>query len=404
MGRHRDEQGGGHRQEEDPAAVEEHRVLVGLGQQQRDGDQGDHPGAVEHDPASHRQLRGELARPPQHRERRADEQATGASVRALVGAGVVEARRGDQPHRDEGDHREAQGHQRGAVPALAEQRDEAPDHERPEHVELFLDRQRPEVVERAGPVEPGEVRDAQADGRPVAHVEEGGNRLGPADAELAGVAQRRHGQHDDQHQDHRRQQTPRPAQPEVAEIQLTGALDRRAQDARDEEPAQGEEDADAEQATGNGVRAQVVGNHRGHREGAQTVQRGQVGALVVDRAGHGLLRRGGRAGKGFWSVGRCRTPGRAVEPETRCPSVDGTGPRGDSRVTTGCGAPVARRAPDLDRTRPEGCNGFATLLRPSSRFRPSADVRSRGRRTPAVPRRRTAGSAAPPAAASRRRP
>ena len=360
MGRHRDEQGGGQRQDEDPAAVEEHRVLVGLGQQQRDGDQGDHPGAVEHDPASHRQLRGELARPPQHRERRTDEQATGASVGALVGAGVVEARRGDQPHRDEGDDREAQGHQRGAVPALAEQRDEAPDHERPEHVELLLDRQRPEVVEGAGPVEPGEVRDAQADRRPVAHVEQGGDRLGPADGELAGVAQRCTASTTTSTRTTAGSRRRARRSQKWLEIQPTGALDRRAQDARDEEPAQGEEDADAEQTTGNGVRAQVVGDHCGHRDGAQTVQRGQVSALVVDRAGHGLLRRGGRAGKGFWSVGRCRTPGRAVEPETRCPSVDGTGPRGDSRVTTGCGAPVARRAPDLDRTRPEECNGFAT--------------------------------------------
>ena len=145
------------REHDEAAAVEERGVLAGPPDHQRDHQQAGDAERVERvagaggDPAT------QFAARPDHRQGGAEEQLEGAGVGAVVDPRGVEARAVEDRHQDRRDQRQQPGSRRPAAAARPEgsgasrtsltptQQDE-----RPEDVELLLDRQRPEVVERAG--------------------------------------------------------------------------------------------------------------------------------------------------------------------------------------------------------------------------------------------------------------
>ena len=89
---------------------------------------------------------------------------------------------------------------------------------------------------------------------------------------------------DDEHQEQqqRREQAPRAPQPERAERDAAGVLALAEQQRRDEEPAEDEEEVDAEEATLRPVEPAVVAEHADDRERAQSVEC----RLIADPAGH----------------------------------------------------------------------------------------------------------------------
>ncbi len=124
----------------------------------------------------------QLAARPDHRQRRAEEQLEGAGVGAVVDPRGVEARVVEDRHQDrrgggedQRRHGQPRPHPRRRARALLDQAHPAEQHERPEDVELLLDRQRPEMAERFRRAEAGEVGDVLEDQLPVADVERGGN-------------------------------------------------------------------------------------------------------------------------------------------------------------------------------------------------------------------------------------
>ena len=71
------------------------------------------------------------------------------------------------------------------------------------------------------------------------------------------------------------QQAPRAGEPELAELD-PARVDLREQHVGDQVAAEGEEDADPQQAAGDPVGAEVVGEYAQHRDGPQTVESGHV--------------------------------------------------------------------------------------------------------------------------------
>ena len=133
--------------------------------------------------------------------------------------------------------------------------------ERPDDVELLLDRERPEVVERAFGFEAGEVGDVGEDLLPVVDVED---RRDDALAELVrlGGAEDRHpGDDDRQHHEEGRQQAAGAGEPEGGQLDPTAGVQLRQEDVADQVAAEGEEDADAEHAAGGPVETKVEGDY-----------------------------------------------------------------------------------------------------------------------------------------------
>ena len=288
MGQRRDHQHGRDRERDEAAAVEEGGVLVGLPDHQRDRDQAGDAEAVERVAGAGGDPRAQLAARPDHRQGRAEEQLEGARVGAVVDPRGVEARVVEGRHQDRRDQRQQQGGDGqprphpGGQRRLAHELDPEQQDERPDDVELLLDRQRPEVVERAGRGEAGEVGDVAEDQLPVADVEGRGDDAVAELLRLGGAEDRHPGDDDDEHREQRRQQAPGAGEPEAAEPDVAAARQLREQDVGDQVAAEGEEDADPEQAAGRPAEAEVEGDHGEDGDGAQPVQPGHVALVALD--------------------------------------------------------------------------------------------------------------------------
>ena len=285
----RDHDGGGHRQQHQPAPVEERRVLAGPPHQHGDQQQPARPGGVQQVPPGRES--GGAPAGPQHGQRRPDEQRERAGVGAVVDPGGVVA--GVVQQRHLGGRRGGQ-HQRGqrqrpepadpaALPPPEPQAE--PQQARPDQVELLLDRQGPQMAQRRRRAELGEVRGVLRDQPPVADVAERGGH-GPAQGMQLAPVQRGPAGDGRQHHEQGGQQPPCPAQPEVAHLDLAGGLPVPEQEIGDQVAAQGEEHPDAQQPARRPAEVDVERDHREHGQRPQTVQAGQVALAVPDRLRH----------------------------------------------------------------------------------------------------------------------
>ena len=165
-----------------------------------------------------------------------------------------------QPDGEGGAHPDPAGH--------GEQRER---HQRPDEVELLLDRERPEVHEQLGG---GLVEVARAGGdlEPVRREGERADHLAPDVDEqvLADEPRDEHAGDDAQHE--RGQQSPGAAHPELGERDTTGAVVLTDEQRGDEEARDDEEDVDAEEAAGQPRRVEVVDEHTGDRKRAKSVE------------------------------------------------------------------------------------------------------------------------------------
>ena len=96
---------------------------------------------------------------------------------------------------------------------------------------------------------------------PVARVGGRGQQRQAQRGLLPGLDDGRRGGDDDQHYGQRRQQAPRPPRPEARQVQAAGAVVPRDQQIGDQEPAEHEEDVDAEEAAGQPGGAFVEADH-----------------------------------------------------------------------------------------------------------------------------------------------
>ncbi len=286
---HRDR--GGEREDQEAAPVEERRELVRAPEHQRDHAEADRAGDVDRAPGARRDPPAEVPARPDRRQRGTDHQLECTGVGPVVDAGRIDARLVEDEHQDrrregEAEDRQAEpGTQAPREPRLGDELDPEDHQERPDDVELLLDRQRPEMVERAGRLEGREVRDVVEDQPPVVDVCRGGRRRPPEVGRLVRPEDRRPGDDDDQHQKQRRQQAPRPRQPERLQPDAA-ALDLAEQDVGDQVAAEREEDADAEQAAGSPPEAEVVGDDAENRNRPQPVEAGHVALVWLDGFRH----------------------------------------------------------------------------------------------------------------------
>ncbi len=275
-----DDDRGGHRARQQAAAVEVRRLALERegrgGEEQRGADAGhleDEPGATGGDRA---QQRG------QRRQGDAGEDGEGPRVGAVVDAvGAVpgverqrqERRHGTEHHRgDEDALRHGLGRPGGAPPPHGEQ---AGDDQRPDHVELLLDREAPRVVERRRRGEERPVVVAREHRPPVGHVGDRGEGVHADEVQLLGRGEERGiGRHPEQHHAERREEPPRPSGPEGPEVHVLGRADLREQQAGDEEAGQDEEGVDAQVAAVEV--AAVEQQHAGDGGAADAVERADV--------------------------------------------------------------------------------------------------------------------------------
>jgi len=226
----------------------------------------------------------QLGRAPDQCQGDAGEQADGVRVGAVVDAGGVVAGVEEDP--GEGDRGQRTGDHAEQQAGAAEELHASGEEQGPEEVELLLDRERPEVAEQARPLEGFEVGLVGEDEVPVGEVEERGQRVATELVDPVRLDDRgEHHRQRDQDPD-RRQQPPRPAQPEAAEPQVAVAAELAQQQRGDQVAADHEEDVDAEEAAGHPVEAGVVEEDGEHGERPQGVDARQVGEAAVLRPTH----------------------------------------------------------------------------------------------------------------------
>ena len=260
--------------------------------------------------------------------RGAEQDAGGARVGAVPDAEGIDARvvEHDAEHGRAGRQRE-HGHQHEAH-ATAEQAEQPDEHQRPDQVELLLDRQRPQVQQRRRPTDRREVRLLDGDEVPVGDVRGRGQhraaqtrppRSGARSATRADTTTSSVNSAGSSRRARR-------AQNALKSVRA-GAHALAQQQRGDEVPADDEEDLDAEEATRHPRRRPVVGQHGQHRHRPEPVERragsaptpaspcaGEVstGAVVgpiqaVDR----ISREGRRSGRACAARSRwrwCRSP------------------------------------------------------------------------------------------------
>ena len=149
------------------------------------------------------------------------------------------------------------------IPPARQQRDEQ---DRPDHVELLLDRQRPQVLQRErGAEHVGPVEDV-AEGQPdrSQHVADRRTETGRGD-------EQRHRAHDAK----RRQQPGRPPGVEAAETDVADAMALLEEQPGDQEPAQEEEEVDTEEPALE-PSEEVEGDDGDDGDGSQPVELGAV--------------------------------------------------------------------------------------------------------------------------------
>ena len=274
---------------------------------------------------------------PQRAQGGAEEQGRRPRVRAQVEA--VDRRPGPrQPDRPGGEHDAARG-RHGHQPPHAAASQRPPGHERPDQVELLLDRQAPDVGERAGLRERLPVARAPDDVEPVAAVGQRAPQVLADDRAGLGGGHERGEQPDaGQEEEQRRQQAAGPAPPEDLQRDAARAVVLGQQEAGDQVAREDEEGVDADptapQDTG------VVEQHAEHRRPAQAIEGRAVrqpgppihpAQASVDERGSTPLRQhgprsycgcatgspgrsAGRAGRGSSTTS---TPGRAQRRRTR---------------------------------------------------------------------------------------
>ena len=177
----------------------------------------------------------------------------------------------------------------GVEPAEAGQ-----DQERPDQVELLLDGQRPQVPERRGRAELGEVGDVVEDEPPVAEVEDPRRQVAAQGGQLAPVEQRGPAHGHEQHHEQGGQEPSGPPDPEVLQPDpaVTAVLGH--QQIGDQVPREHEEDLHAEQAARGPPEVEVVGDDGQDGDGADPVQPRKVGAGSLYRPRHGAPASTGR--------------------------------------------------------------------------------------------------------------
>ena len=149
--------------------------------------------------------------------------------------------------------------------------------ERPDQVELLLDRERPHVPQRRRLRELVEVRLPREDEPPVRDVAERGERVGPDAVELTGRREHAGVHHDaDHHQEQRGEQPPGAAHPERLQVDASPPRPLGDEQRGDEEAAQHEERVDAEEPADRPRLTGVVEEHGRDREGPDAVERGLV--------------------------------------------------------------------------------------------------------------------------------
>ena len=154
--------------------------------------------------------------------------------------------------------------------------DEHEHDERPQEVELLLDRERPQVHEqlRRGR---GEVVGAGADLEPVRREGDGAEHLAPDADEQVALAEpgEQHGCRD-AHEE-RRQQPAGAAGPEAGQVDAVPVARRsRTSSVVMRKPGDDEEDVDPEEAAGQPRRVEVEDEHGGDGQGAQAVEAGEA--------------------------------------------------------------------------------------------------------------------------------
>ncbi len=164
--------------------------------------------------------------------------------------------------------------------------------QREDDVELLLDGERPEMAQQRRPAQRLEVGLVLEDEVPVGHIGETGERIAAQRGDFGrqeddGV-QKRAG---DEREERRKQsaRAPAPEGEHVDAARAAAALGK--QQRSDEVAADHEENIDAEEASPEQADISVVDEDGGHREGAQAIDRRNVGEETGTAGGDGVVRR-----------------------------------------------------------------------------------------------------------------
>ena len=164
-----------------------------------------------------------------------------------------------------------------------DQRREA-EQQRPDQVELLLDGQRPEVLDRGGRPLGLQVVDRVAGELPVLEVQRARPDLRGDVGQFGDRFHHPGGQPGDEQDEGRRgHQSPGPPAPEVEQRHRSGLLVPAPQVAGDQVSGDNEEHVHAREPAGQQRRAQVVDDHHGHRDRAQTLNVGPEAAARTGR-------------------------------------------------------------------------------------------------------------------------
>ena len=223
------------------------------------------------------------------RKRCADEQALGVGVGAVVEPcqrrSLMEAQR----------HPEARGDSTGAgqpedgssTPPEAEDSEED---ERPDQVELLLDRQAPGVGQRRGRCRGDEIVGSLDDEVPVGNVEDRPQGIA-AEVRVAATSRSEPDEErtEAHHEEQRRQEASGPSRPERDQGDGFGVAKLLDQKGGDEEAREHEEAVDAEEAGWQPGDPSVVEEHTDDREGSNAVETWQVADTLAARGHVGIF-------------------------------------------------------------------------------------------------------------------
>ena len=202
----------------------------------------------------------------------------------------------EQGAQAEGEDRPLSSPEPADFPANKEQ---GADEQRPDHIELLLDRERPVVLQRAGGVLRPHVVGRSRRQNPVLGVQGRSSGVsGHARQQALGQPHQAGRQGGQENNGRGRQKATDPTAPELDDVAGPGG--RVPQQVRgDQEPRKDEEDVDAHIAALQSMRPQVVNQDRHHGHGSQTldIDADSVGSFVPPlRRGESLLRLQGRHG------------------------------------------------------------------------------------------------------------
>ena len=196
-------------------------------------------------------------------EQCADQEGVAAAVGPVVGAGWI--LRPVQHGHGHGRYGGATDGHAGQEPERASQAQAREDCERPYQIELFLDREGPQVAQRRRSGEQVEVGLAREDEAPVGHVEKGRQ---PVSSNLRPLDGRHHrcGEEGDENEDDQEggKQAPCPTCPELPEGDRATRAELEQEQGRDQEAREDEEGVDAEEPATAPPIPRVVGDDGQH--------------------------------------------------------------------------------------------------------------------------------------------